>query len=307
MADSHHKRPEELWESPAGAVRDIFGLPVECRTAPATNGWQGPHHPREFAQKLYAIEALQPSAARVRPEEQPEPYSLQWFLDIENRRHSKHGRWIPRLLEFAKHSGETLLGVGHGLGTDWAQYAHHGASVVVCTAASSQLELVRRNFALRGLKGHFIHAPPTCLPLDSCSIDVACISSLHHGIDHPDAVVEEVYRVLKPGGKVLAVTPARYDVEFWTRVCFFWYTWLRKGNAAVPPGRSSARELRRLFGQFTEHRIHKRQLRRSEVPHLWRCLPLPLLVRLMGRVLVLKAFKPLSSARALAPEMGKAA
>ena len=36
---------------------------------------------------------------------------------------------------------------------------------------------------------------------------------------------------------------------------------------------------------------------RSEaVPHLWRWLPLPLLERLMGRVLVLKAFKPLSAA-----------
>jgi hypothetical protein len=58
----------------------------------------------------------------------------------------------------------------------------------------------------------------------------------------------------------------------------------------------SARGLRRLFGRFVEHRIHKRQLRRSEVPHLWRWLPLPLLERLMGHVLVLKAFKPLSAA-----------
>ena len=58
----------------------------------------------------------------------------------------------------------------------------------------------------------------------------------------------------------------------------------------------SRRGLKRLFGRFGEHRIHKRQLRRSDVPHLWRWLPLPLLERLMGRVLVLKAFKPLSAA-----------
>jgi hypothetical protein len=31
-------------------------------------------------------------------------------------------------------------------------------------------------------------------------------------------------------------------------------------------------------------------------PHLWRWLPLPLLERLLGRVLVIKAFKPLSAA-----------
>lgn len=291
MGDPILDKPE-LWQSPALAVYDIFGLPDEGRAAR-----QGPHNSREFAQKLYAFEALQPAAPR-RAAEQPEPYSLQWFLDIESRRHSKHGRWIPKLLEFAKHSGETLLGVGHGLGTDWAQYAHHGASVIVCTPAAAQLELVRRNFGLRGLKGHFIQAPPTCLPLDSASIDVACISSLHHGIDHPQAVVDEVFRVLKPGGKVLAVTPARYDVEFWTRTCFFWSAWLQRAAAPADPARASARELRRLFNAFNEHRVHKRQLRRSEVPHLWRWLPLDLLARLMGRVLVLKAFKPLSSIRA---------
>jgi hypothetical protein len=32
------------------------------------------------------------------------------------------------------------------------------------------------------------------------------------------------------------------------------------------------------------------------VPHLWRWLPVPLLERLLGHFLVLKAFKPLSAA-----------
>ena len=69
----------------------------------------GPHSPSEFAQKLYAYESLNPPV--LRSEEEVEPYSLQWFLNIESQRHSRHGRWIPRLLEFAKHSGESLLGL----------------------------------------------------------------------------------------------------------------------------------------------------------------------------------------------------
>ena len=63
-----------------------------------------------------------------------------------------------------------------------------------------------------------------------------------------------------------------------------------------PLVRFSGRQLRQLFGQFIEHRVYKRQLRRSEVPHIWRWAPLPIMERLMGQVLVLKAFKPLSSA-----------
>src|SRR5262249_20134965 len=102
----------------------------------------------------------------------------------------------------------------------------------------------------------------------------------------------------KPGGKVLAVTPAKYDVDFLYRTCCFWRRWLGGGTRRPDPEpvRFSARGLRRLFGRFVEHRVHKRQLRRSEVPHVLRWLPLPLLERLLGHVHVIKAFKPLSAA-----------
>ena len=289
----------KLWDNPALTLQAIFGRPEFETLEPRPGYLQGPHNPQDFAQKLYTLESLQPVAFRSRSNEQPEPYSLQWFLDIENQRHSKHGRWIPKLLEFAKHSGEKLLGVGHGLGTDWVQYAQNGASVIVCSPAQSQLALVRRNFELRDLQGRFIQAEPTCLPLEASSIDVVCISSLHHGIDHPEKVIEEVYRVLKPGGKVLAVTPAYYDVDYWVRNLFFWHRWFQPHRGKNPlrcKRRLSARQVKELFSQFTEMRIRKRQLRRPEVPHVGRWIPLPILARLMGRVLVLKAFKPLNVA-----------
>jgi SAM-dependent methyltransferase len=258
----------------------------------------GPHHPAEFADRLYACEALNPPGERPRSEAGTEPYSLQWFLNIEDRRHRRQGRWIPRVLEFSKHSGETLLGLGNSLGTDWLQYARHGAAVVVCSTSSDQLRLVRRNFELRGLTGRFLHSAPTSLPLVGASIDVACVSGLLGEVSDPGAVVDELYRVLKPGGKALAVTSAYYDVDYWYDACFPWERWFRNR----PKGQESqvtaftARGLRRLFARFTEHRVYKRHLCRSDVPHLWRWAPRPLLERLMGRVLVLKAFKPLSAA-----------
>jgi ubiquinone/menaquinone biosynthesis C-methylase UbiE len=258
---------------------------------------RGPHNPAEFAQQLYAYEALNPAAPCPRPEEGAEPYSLQWFLNVENQRHGRQGRWIPKLLEFAKHSGETLLGIGNGLGTDWLQFARHGAAVVVCTPSSQQLSLIRRNFELRGLSGRFLHGTPSCLPIESASIDVVCVTSLLDEVEDPKPVVAEVYRVLKPGGKVLAVTAARYDVDYWTRILTPWSRWFRKSSTFRDcPVKFSIRRLKKLFGLFVEHRVHKRQLRRRELPQLWRWLPLPLLERLMGHVLVLKAFKPLSVA-----------
>lgn len=279
------------WDLSVRAVEDLLNQP----SIETDRKFSGPHLPRDFAQKLFAYESLQPTVPPSRDED-PEPYSLQWFLDIEKQRHSRQAKWIPKVLEFAKHAGERLLGLGHGLGTDWVQYAQHGAGVIVCSNSPMQLELVRRNFEVRHLHGRYIHAEPTRLPLDSNSIDVAFLSSLDLGIDRPSAMVDEVYRVLKPGGKVLAVTSAKYDIDFWVKSVLFWHRWLFPDvDAHRKPGpdeRYSGRELCRMFRRFGEHRVYKRQLRRSEIPHVWRVVPTPLLSRFMGRVLVMKAFKP---------------
>jgi SAM-dependent methyltransferase len=250
--------------------------------------------PDALAPRLFAAEAMQPGR---KARELAEPYSLQWFLEADRVRYGRHGRWLPRLLEFGKHSGENLLGLGDGLGADWVQYARCGAEVTACSTSVETLALVRRNFELRGLTGQFVHADPAKLPLASASIDVACVQDQLSTAPDPAALVEEIYRVLKPGGKVLMMTPALHDAQFWSHCIFPWRDWLRRSSAAH--GGMSRRGLRRLFGRFTEHRIHKRHLRRSESPYLLRWLPLPVLERLMGRFLVLKAFKPLSAARSL--------
>src|SRR5262249_45419136 len=126
------------------------------------------------------------------------------------------------LLECGKHGGETFLGLGHGMGTDWVPFARNGARVIACTPIATELALTRRNFELRGLNARFIHAEPTHLPLPDNSIDVACISGLLHLSPHPDWIVDEAYRVLKPGGKVLAVVPAKYDWNFFARALWPW-------------------------------------------------------------------------------------
>src|SRR5436190_1760822 len=41
---------------------------------------QGPHHPSDFANRLYATEALSPAATSP-PPGGVEPYTLQWFLN----------------------------------------------------------------------------------------------------------------------------------------------------------------------------------------------------------------------------------
>jgi ubiquinone/menaquinone biosynthesis C-methylase UbiE len=240
----------------------------------------------DLADRLFSTEALGHSGRDT-----ADPYSLQWFLDAEQARHHRNGAWIPRSLEFTKHPGETLLGLGDGLGTDWVQYARHGAVVVACGPSEERLALVRRNFELRGLSGRFLHVRPEELPLESASIDVACVSTPLPELGDPAAIVGEVYRVLKPGGKVLAVASAKYDLEYFRSIV----PWSRPKRTSTTQ-RFSGRGMRRLFSAFVEHRVYKRHLRRGDVPKICRWIPRSLLQRTVGRYIILKAFKPLSSA-----------
>jgi ubiquinone/menaquinone biosynthesis C-methylase UbiE len=246
---------------------------------------------------LYEKETL---CAGARPRVWSEPFSLQWYLDVENARHGRQGRWIARLLEFTKHSGEALLGIGEGLGTDWVQYARHGAAVTSVCPSAEALALVQRNFELRGLRGVFLQADAAALPVETASIDVVCFTGLLATPLAAPKVIEEIYRVLRPVGKVLAVAPARFDINFWRQRFLPWYAWLQlRRNPPRTTAGFSGRGLRQLFARFVEPRVYKRHLRRREVPHLWRWLPHALLERLLGRLILLKAFKPLSAAMAL--------
>ena len=42
--------------------------------------------------------------------------------------------------------------------------------------------------------------------------------------------VDAAAELLKPGGKVLAVAPTRYDIDFWFNACFPWQRWFAREN-----------------------------------------------------------------------------
>lgn len=249
---------------------------------------------RDRAEQLACLETWRTFPPR-HPTATHEPFSLEWFKQIELRRYSRHGYWIPRQLECHRHRGEQVLGLGDGLGTDWIQYAANGADLHYATPSAEALAIVQKHFELRRLPAQLHHASLTALPLADESLDVVCLSALSAGLAAPlEEIVEEVFRVLKPGGKIIAALPARYDARWWQD---FWFPWIRwfEGRRPERPDHWSGKALRGVFGQFAVQRVQKRHLRRSDLPHVWRWMLLPCLERIMGRFLVIKAFKPLTS------------
>ena len=254
---------------------------------------------RDRAEQLACLETWRSFPPR-HPTSTHEPYSLEWFQQIEQRRYSRQGYWIPKHLEVHRHRGEQVLGLGDGLGTDWVQFAANGASFHYCTPSTEALWFTQRQFDLRGQKAHLHHAPLSALPLANESLDVVCLSALSAGLAAPlESIVSEIFRVLKPGGKVIAALLAKYDARWWQDFWFPWNRWSER-RQAERTGHWSGQALSRVFESYSIERILKRHLRRSDLPHVWRWMLLPCMERVMGRFLVLKAFKPLT-ARLLIP------
>ena len=242
-------------------------------------------------------ELIRPASVR-RVSRAGEPFTAAWFDELEQKRYHRHGAWLNRALEFGRHPGESLLALGCGLGTDAVHYTRTGTNVTVGVTADDHPHLIRDNFARYGLAPAFANLDSPQLPFADGAFDVVMWNALYEPT-RPDPVrVNEFFRVLKAGGKLIALFPARFDAGFWQDALLplqrLW--WRRPADPTTAP-KTTGRELRRTFARFADHRVGKRHLRRGELPHPWRILPLMLLERWIGRVLVLKAKKPIQIAR----------
>lgn len=229
------------------------------------------------------------------------PFSTAWFDELEQKRYQRHGRWLPPALEFDRHPGERILIIGAGLGNDALQYARHGAVPVILVAPDDPLRSLRQNLARYPWEIELVEVDEPPWPVPAATADVVLWNALYEPWAITPERIQEVHRLLKPGGKLIVLAPAWYDTAYWQDrfVPLQSMYWQRPADPTTAP-KYTGRQLRRLFCHLESVGISKRHLRRSELPHPWRLIPLALLERLMGRVLVLKGIKPICPAGPLA-------
>jgi ubiquinone/menaquinone biosynthesis C-methylase UbiE len=110
------------------------------------------------------------------------------------------------------------------------------ASLVVDIGAGglrhTALASARRTLAtdIRRLDGIDFVSDAGALPLRDCSVDAVLLLEVLEHVAHPDAILSEVGRILKPGGKVVASVPSvvprhdhhdywRYTAEGFEQLC----------------------------------------------------------------------------------------
>jgi len=116
---------------------------------------------------------------------------------------------ISNPLAFANlKSGEVALDLGCGAGVDTILIARQvGAAgrVVGVDLSPEMVNKARANAAEQGLSQVDIRlAPAEKLPLDDNSVDAAVVNGIFNLCASKEAIAAEIWRVLKPGGRLLA-------------------------------------------------------------------------------------------------------
>lgn len=143
-------------------------------------------------------------------------WSLDYFLSVEKNRYENYGDWMRGFYRYDDHQGVKLLEIGFGQGTDLIQYALGGADVTGVDLTENHYKLATENFKLRNLKAELHHRDAAVLPFPDNSFDkVVSFGVLHHTPDI-QVCVDEIYRVLKPGGKLVLSLYHRNSLYYWT-------------------------------------------------------------------------------------------
>lgn len=127
-----------------------------------------------------------------------------FFEEIEAYRFEKLA-YLPRLVDFKGFSGKSVLDVGCGVGNDLSRFARGGARVVGVDLSEHAIALAQANFSQRGLSGEFHVMNGEQLDLPDNSVDLVYCHTVLHFTPDPDRMVEEIRRVLKPGGLAIVM------------------------------------------------------------------------------------------------------
>lgn len=95
--------------------------------------------------------------------------------------------------------GQRVLDLAAGTGTSSEPYADAGVDVVACDFSEGMLEVGRR----RRPDINFVQGDAMNLPFEDNSFDAATISFGLRNVQDPDKALREMYRVVKPGGRIV--------------------------------------------------------------------------------------------------------
>jgi len=195
------------------------------------------------------------------------PGSKEFYEEVERYRFETQP-FMTGMMEFGHFRGKKLLEIGCGLGTDLLQFARGGAEVTGIDLTPASVDLVKKRFALYGMSVEAQSADAECLPFSDASFDVVYSFGVLHHTPNTHKAIDEVHRVLKPGGRIIIMLYHRHSMHVVLGLLYAKFSkvtkngktseeWVRMYDGDDNPlGKAYTRsEVRRMFSRFRELRL----------------------------------------------------
>lgn len=144
-----------------------------------------------------------------------------YFEEITDRRFNGREWHVPIIAKFEEFRNKDVLEIGCGIGTDGFEFAKNGAHYVGIDLTPNAIKLSKERFELFNIKGKFrvVNAEDP-LPFPDNSFDhIYSFGVIHHS-PHPEAIVNEMYRVLRPGGTFNVMLYNRSSINYYIEIMF---------------------------------------------------------------------------------------
>lgn len=157
-----------------------------------------------------------------------ENMDMHYFEEIERkfRKHTGTGiqeidqPLLSKLIDFSLIKNKDVLDIAVGSGLHLVTFAKAGARVTGIDLTPFAVSQANRNLELRHLQGRVLQMDAQCMKFPENSFNfINAWGCLMHMPDTEKAV-KEIYRVLKPGGQVLAYMYNKSSWPFWFNIFF---------------------------------------------------------------------------------------
>jgi SAM-dependent methyltransferase len=148
-----------------------------------------------------------------------EPYSQDYFLDIERRRYTLQPH-IPEILSWVDWRGKRVLEIGSGLGTDARRIIASGGVYTGINVDRGSTEATARALLAFGCPGVVQERDATSLDFPDGTFDVVYAFGVLHHVPEAGRAIAEIRRVLKPGGELLAMLYNRSSINYAIEIMF---------------------------------------------------------------------------------------
>lgn len=171
---------------------------------------------------------------------------------------------LEELAAFERHAGQVVVEVGCGIGTDGTRFLEAGARYVGIDSSDTGVRTARATFDLLELGGMVVAGDASALPIGASAVDFVFSNGVLHHVDDTEAAIQELYRILRPGGQCLVMLYHRSSFNYRLNILVI----RRLGALALLSPRAAA-IIGRLTGESPETlEGHRALLRRHGLRYL---------------------------------------